>query len=214
MELTWLGQRAFRLTQRGKATVVTDSYDPETSGLKPIKTRAEVVTLSQGALSAAARKGLRGVKKILDRPGEYEIGGVFIIGVQVRGPKGQDPLQDMRLVFTLDYEGITVAHLGGLQRVPAQSEIEALGPVQVALVPIDGEHGLKPAQAAEVVSLLEPNVVVPMGYHPQGRGARALDRFLKEMGVSEIQPQPSLKLSSSSLPGETQVVVLAPRLAE
>jgi len=132
----------------------------------------------------------------------------------VRGPKGHDPLEDMRVVFALDYEGLTVAHLGGLQRVPAQAEIEALGPVQVALLPIGGNGSLKPAQAAEVVSLLEPNVVVPMGFSPQGSGRRALERFLKEMGVAEAQPQPSLKMSASSLPSETQVVVLEPRLVE
>ncbi len=214
MELTWLGHNAFRITQRGKATVLTDPYAPTTAGLKPIKAKADVVTISRHTPEQGSLKGVRGVKKVLDRPGEYEIGGVFIIGVQVRGPKGHDPLEDMRVVFALDYEGLTVAHLGGLQRVPAQAEIEALGPVQVALLPIGGNGSLKPAQAAEVVSLLEPNVVVPMGFSPQGSGRRALERFLKEMGVAEAQPQPSLKMSASSLPSETQVVVLEPRLVE
>ncbi len=211
MELTWLGHYAFRLTQRGKATVLTDPYDPQAVGLKPIKARAEVVTISRNTPEQGFRKGLRGVKKVLDRPGEYEIGGVFIIGVQVRGPKGSDPLDDMRVVFALDYEGLTVAHLGGLHKVPAQVEIEALGPVHIALLPIAGD-GLKPAQAAEVVSLLEPNLVVPMGYAPTGRGRRALERFLKEMGVEAPNPQESLKVSPSNLPSETQVVVLQPRL--
>jgi len=214
MELTWLGHNAFRLSQRGKATVVTDPYDPAATGLKPIKTRADVVTISQNAADSRVLKGVRGVKKILQRPGEYEIGGVFIIGVQVRGPKGSDPLKEMRVIFALDYEGITIAHLGGLHKVPAQSEIEALGPVHVLLLPIGGNGSLKPGQAAEVASLLEPNIVVPMGYSPQGKGRRALERFLKEMGVAEVRPQPTLKVSASSLPTETQVVVLEPRLGE
>ncbi|NPA31861.1 MAG: MBL fold metallo-hydrolase [Chloroflexi bacterium] len=214
MELSWLGHNAFRLTQRGKASVLTDPYDPAAVGLKPIKSRADVVTVSRRTPEQGFVKGLRGVKKVLDRAGEYEIGGVFIIGVQVRSPKGQDPLEDMRVIFALDYEGLTVAHLGGLHRVPAQAEIEALGPVQVALLPIAGDGSLKPAQAAEVVSLLEPNIVVPMGYTPQGSGRRALERFLKEMGVSEVRPQPTLKVTASSLPTETQVVVLEPRLGE
>ncbi len=210
MELTWLGHQAFRLTQRGKATVITDPYDPDAVGLKPIKARADVVTISRHTPQQGFVKGLRGVTHVLDRPGEYEIGGVFIIGVQVRGPKGHDPLEDMRLVFTLDYEGLTVAHLGGLHRVPAQAEIEALGPVQVVLLPIGGNGSLKPAQAAEVVSLLEPHIVVPMGYTHR----RPLERFLKEMGVTDPQPREMLRLRPSSLPSETQVVVLEPRLGE
>ena len=44
-----------------------------------------------------------------------------------------------------DYDGITVAHLGDLKEVPAQSEIELLGTINVALVPVGGGGGLNAA---------------------------------------------------------------------
>ena len=37
-----------------------------------------------------------------------------------------------------------------------------------------------------------------------------LNKFLKEMGVGEMEPQPSLKITSTSIPEETRVVVLRP----
>ena len=47
---------------------------------------------------------------------------------------------------------------------PPRQEIEALGTVHVALVPVGGGGGLNAAKAAEVISLLEPGYVIPMHY--------------------------------------------------
>jgi L-ascorbate metabolism protein UlaG (beta-lactamase superfamily) len=109
-----------------------------------------------------------------------------------------------------DYNGVTVAHLGDLRRVPSQSEVEELGEVHVALVPVGGGGGLSAAKAAEVVSLLEPGIVIPMHYQvPETTLKLApLNRFLKEMGVGADAPETSLKVSRSTVPTETRVVVL------
>jgi len=106
--------------------------------------------------------------------------------------------------------GITVAHLGDLRSVPTQAEIEALGTVHVALVPVGGGTGLNAAKAAEVVSLLEPNIVIPMHFFsPQAKvQLDQLDKFMKEMGLHEAETMPTLKVSKSTLPDETKVIVL------
>jgi L-ascorbate metabolism protein UlaG (beta-lactamase superfamily) len=97
-----------------------------------------------------------------------------------------------------------------LKQVPSQTEIEALGTVNVALVPVGGGGGLNAAKAAEVISLLEPNIVVPMHYStPDAKlSLDSLNKFLKEMGLSKPQTQPSLKVTRSGLPEETHVIVL------
>jgi len=109
-----------------------------------------------------------------------------------------------------DYDGITVAHLGDLQQIPTQSEIELLGTVNVALVPVGGGNSLNAAKAAEVVSMLEPNLVIPMHYAtPDSKvSLDAINKFIKEMGLSKPEAQPLLKVSRSGLPDETHVVVL------
>jgi hypothetical protein len=33
----------------------------------------------------------------------------------------------MNTLFVIDYNGLTIAHLGNLKRVPNQAEVEALG---------------------------------------------------------------------------------------
>ncbi len=210
MEITWYGHSCFRLTERNFATVVTDPFNSKTIGYEPLKLKADIVTVSHDAPGHNFTDGVKGVTRVIDGPGEFEIGGVFITGVQTDsgGKKKKDSPHNTLYVF--DYDGLTVAHLGDLQQVPSQAEIEALGTVNVALVPVGGGGGLNAAKAAEVVSLIEPNLVVPMHYStPDVKvSLESLNKFLKEMGLGKTESQPSLKVTRSGLSEETRVVVL------
>ncbi len=147
---------------------------------------------------------------MIDGPGEFEIGGVFITGIQTSGNGKKDSDELRNTLYVFDYDGITVAHLGDLKQVLSQAEVEALGAVNVALVPVGGGGGLNASKAAEVVSLLEPNIVIPMHYATKDAKLKldSLDKFLKEMGLSASQPEASLKVTRTGLPEETHVVVL------
>ncbi len=213
MEITWYGHSCFRLTERGMATVVVDPFDSKTIGYSPLKLKADIVAVSHDAPGHNNVEAVKGSSHVITGPGEFEIGGVFITGVQTDGNGAskkakQQPLRNTLYVF--DYEGLTVAHLGDLQQVPTQAEIEALGTVNVALVPVGGGGSLNAAKAAEVISLLEPNIVIPMHYAtPDTKlSLDSLNKFLKEMGLSKQEAQPSLKVSRSGLPEETHVAVL------
>jgi L-ascorbate metabolism protein UlaG (beta-lactamase superfamily) len=211
MEITWYGHSCFRLTERGMATVVTDPFDVDTVGFEPPRLKADIVTSSHDVPGHNNLGMVRGYSHAIMGPGEFEIGGVFITGIQtdVSARKGEEE-RTRNSLFVFDYLGITVAHLGDLRSVPTQSEIEALGNVNVALVPVGGGNGLNAAKAAEVVSLLEPNFVIPMHYYSAEANVplEKLDKFLKEMGLHEAESMPTLKVSRSGLPEETRVVVL------
>ncbi len=210
MEITWYGHSCFRLTERNYVTVVTDPYDNKVIGYDPIKLKAEIVTVSHDAPGHNNSGAVKGTTHVLTGPGEFEIGGVFITAVQTdsAGRKTKDAPRNTIYVF--DYDGITVAHLGDLQKIPTQSEVELLGTVNVALVPVGGGNSLNAAKAAEVVSMLEPNLVVPMHYATPDSKIKLdeINKFIKEMGLSKPDAQASLKVSRSSLPAETHIVVL------
>ena len=212
MEITWYGHSCLRLTERNMATVVTDPYDNKSIGYFPLKLKADIVTISHDSPGHNNSEAVKGASHIIDGPGEFEIGGVFITGVQTdgdgTGKKTKDQTRNTLYVF--DYDGLTVAHLGDLKQAPPQNDIEALGTVNVALVPVGGGGGLNAAKAAEVISLLEPNIVIPMHYAtPDVKvSLESLNKFIKEMGLSKPETQPSLKVTRSSLPEETHVVVL------
>ncbi len=210
MEITWYGHSCFRLTERNFATVVTDPFDSKTIGYEPLRLKAEIVTISHDAPGHNNSDAVKGVTHVIDGPGEFEIGSVFITGVQTDGAAKKKKDTPRNTLYVFDYDGITVAHLGDLQQVPSQAEIEALGTVNVVLVPVGGGGGLNAAKAAEVISLLEPNIVVPMHYStPDVKvSLDSLNKFIKEMGLGKPETQPALKVTRSGLPDETHVVVL------
>jgi L-ascorbate metabolism protein UlaG (beta-lactamase superfamily) len=217
MEITWYGHSCFRLTERNYATVVTDPYDNKSIGYDSLRLKSDIVTVSHDAPGHNNTDAVKGTSHIIDGAGEFEIGGVFITGVQAdpasakKKAKSKDGEASVRnTIYVFDYDGITVAHLGDLQEIPTQSEIESLGTINVALVPVGGGGGLNAAKAAEVISLIEPNLVIPMHYStPDVKvSLDSLNKFIKEMGLSKAENQPSLKVTRSGLPSETHVVVL------
>ncbi len=210
MEISWHGLSCFRLTERGMATVVTDPYDHNSVGFAPLKLRGEIVTVSHDAPGHNFVTSVKGRTRVITGPGEFEIGGVFITGVQTNRKSKRSTNELRNTLYVFDYDGITVAHLGDLQKVPSQTEIENLGGVNVVLVPVGDGKSLNASKAAEIVSLLEPGIVIPMHYQvPESNLELApLNRFLNEMGVGEVEPIPTLKITRSSVPNEARVVVL------
>jgi L-ascorbate metabolism protein UlaG (beta-lactamase superfamily) len=212
MEITWYGHSCFRITERNLATVVTDPYDHRAVGFSQLKLKADIVTVSNSTPGHDFISAVKGDVYRITGPGEFEIGGVFITGVQTNGHTKKDQNEPRNTLYLIEYNGVNVLHLGSLNRVPTQTEVEALGPVHVALVPVGGGGGLNAAKAAEVISLLEPNIVIPMHYAAPEALVKLepLSKFLKEMGLTGIASQPSIKVTSvNSLPEETQVVVLS-----
>lgn len=211
MEITWYGLSCFRFSERGMANVVTDPYDHEVVGYSSLKLRADIVSVSHDAPGHNNVSAVKGQKHVLTGPGEFEIGGVFITGVQTNGNKKRKE-EPRNTLYVFDYDGLTIAHLGDLRRVPSQAEVEALGQVGVALVPVGGGGGLTAAKAVEVVSLLEPGIVIPMHFNTPGSKLKLapVSKFLKEMGLGDVKPEASFKISRSSVPDETRVVLLEP----
>lgn len=208
MELVWYGLSCFRLTERGKATIVTDPYGP-TVGLPVLKLKADVVTISHQAPGHSYEDAVKGQRRVIEGPGEYEIGDVFITGIRML-QKGNSESNRSNTLYVFEYDGLSIAHLGDLAYVPSQAQIEDLGRVDVALVPVGGGASLSSSKAAEVISLIEPSIVIPMHYRtgPETLKLDSAEKFLSEMGVTEYEPQASLKLTSSSLTDQTQIIVM------
>jgi L-ascorbate metabolism protein UlaG (beta-lactamase superfamily) len=209
MELSWYGLSCFRITERKLTTIVTDPYNGDL-GLPPLKLKSDVVTVSHDAKGHNQVEAVSGTRHVLSGPGEYEIGGVFITGIATLN----EAKSNRNVIYLFDYDGLTVAHLGDMTKVPSQTQIEPLEQVHILLVPVGGGKSLNAAQAAELVSMLEPNIVIPMHYKLPGLllDLEDVDRFLKEMGVTEPTQEESLKISMSNLPEEPEIVLLQPKV--
>jgi L-ascorbate metabolism protein UlaG (beta-lactamase superfamily) len=210
MELTWYGHACFRLKERNNV-VITDPYD-KTLGLPLPHPKADIVTISHDHPHHNHTAGLKGEFKIVDGPGEYEIGGIFINGIQLSAPKkkGSAVNGDQNNIFVFYMDDLAICHLGDLSHVPTQNQVEDMGSIDVLLIPVGGQNALNSAQAAEVISLIEPQIVAPMHYNLPGLEIKLdpVEKFLKEMGITKAEKIEALKVTKSSLPEETQIILL------
>ncbi|NJN92960.1 MAG: MBL fold metallo-hydrolase [Anaerolineales bacterium] len=190
-------------------TVITDPYD-KTLGLPLPHPKADIVTISHDVPHHNYTAGLKGDFKVIDGPGEYEIGGIFITGIHLASPKKQAAEVAQNNIYVIYIEDIAVCHLGDLSHVPTQNQVEDLGSIEVLMVPVGGQNTLSAAQSAEVISLIEPYIVIPMHYHLPDLTVKLdpVEKFLKEMGVTKADTLDVLKLTKTGLPEETQIVLL------
>lgn len=213
MDITWYGHSCFRIAERGQISVVTDPYSEEI-GLPPLRLKGDVVTISHASPGHNFLDGVKGFNYVIDGPGVYEVGGVFIRGIAMHhiGDTADDVQYNIGSL--IQYDNLSVLHLGDLSHIPEQSTIEELGVVNVVLVPVGGGRGLRAAMAAEVIAMIEPNFIVPMHYALPGLRVELdpVEKFLKEMGVSKVQEEDVLKVAASGLPEQPQVVVLRPQV--
>ncbi|NQS91732.1 MAG: MBL fold metallo-hydrolase [Chloroflexi bacterium] len=212
MNITWHGHSCFRLTERGMATVVTDPYNHKKIGYTELNLSADIVTVSHddpGHNHTKVIKKRKNGQHILTGPGEYEIGEVFITGIRTSHKSKEEDLRNVMYIF--DYNGILVAHLGNLSRVPSQSDVKSIaGDVHVALVPVGGGSSLTASKAVEAIRMLEPSYAIPMYYQTNECKLELdpLEKFIKEMGLDKVEPRPELSVTSSRSSSETNVVVL------
>ncbi len=208
MEIDWFGHSCFRLRTR-EITVVNDPYE-KSIGLSLPRPRADIVTISHNHQGHDYIDGVRGNPKIINGPGEYEMGGAFITGVRLFHDKksGKDRGKNTAYVITLD--GINICHLGDLGHVPTQTQAEDLGNVDILLVPVGGVSTINASEATEVIALFEPMVVIPMHYRVPELAFKldSVDKFVKEMGLKKADTIETYKVTKDNLPKETQVVLL------
>ena len=212
IDIYWAGQAAFRI--KGKnATVLIDPYNPDFTGLKlPKDWQADIVLSSHShedhnnteAIAPASEDGVM----VFSEPGEYEVKGVIISAIASSHGEGKGA----NTIFHLNLDGLNIVHLGDLgQSKLTEEQIAQIGDVDVLLVPVGGTYTIDGKGASEIVSELEPKIIVPMHYFIEGLkfALDGVDKFLKEMGAEGVSPAPKLSISKEKLPEEPQVILLA-----
>jgi L-ascorbate metabolism protein UlaG (beta-lactamase superfamily) len=216
MEVTWFGHSCFQL--RGKNVIlITDPVTPQQENpeevSKLIKINASIITVSHDHPGHNYIQGVGGKPRVVHGPGEYEISDVLITGVSSFHDDERGKKLGRNTIYIIHMDDLVICHLGDLGHVLQEQQLEEVADADILLLPIGGGNTINATQAAEIISQVEPRVVIPMHYHPEqseGRPAQ-LDKFCREMGVEAIEPQPKFTITKNSLPATMQVVLLTPR---
>ncbi|MBI2303620.1 MAG: MBL fold metallo-hydrolase [Chloroflexi bacterium] len=212
MDITWLGHSCFRIRGRD-VTIVSDPFPPNL-GYPLGRLSADIVTVSHGHPNHSYLVAVEGRPHIVDGPGEYEyeygVTGVFITGIATHHDAERGKSRGKNTVYLIHMEELTLCHLGDLGHLPSTSQIQEMTPVDVLFIPVGGMGTLDVPAAAETISLLDPKLVIPMHYRTEeyDGGLAPVERFLKEMGLSDVPQEVHIALSPATLPRQTQVTLL------
>jgi len=208
MNITWYGQTCFKITvpkgKDGVATILTDPPAKE-SGLRTPKNDADILLLTSD------QKLETGESFVIEGPGEYDIKEVYIQGIPV---KTKSEKGGKTTIYTIEAEGIRICNLGALAQADFDSkELEAIGDVDVLLVPVGGGAVMDAKAAVNTMSQIEPKITIPMYYKIPGlkMDLEGVDKFLKVLGIKQPEPLPKLSIKKKDLPEEeAKIIVLQP----
>ena len=220
MELTWYGRTCIRLRGRD-AVVVNDPY-PSIVGPTGRGITGDVVTFSHPDDNHPPKKATKLSRDggtamptslepafVLDGPGEYEVHDVLLTGVRTYRDNAKGVDRGRQTAFVTELDGVHTIHLGDIGHELTEEKLADIGPVDIACLPIGGS--LSPTKAAELVSQLDPRIVVAMPLDEESSETReAVAKFFHEMG-GDPTPQPKLSITISGLPLETTAVLLESR---
>lgn len=208
MIIQWLGLSCFKIQTKGNQGEVTIATDPfaDQPGLKMPKFQADIVTMSYNDELHNNADAIRGEPYIITQPGEYETKDIFIYGVPAIVEKTKSKLT----MFKIFSEEISVAHLSDLSTTLSDDQIDRLGNVDILLIPIGGKDSLDTKKATEVISQIDPRIVIPMSYKIDGQKSdlNSVDDFLKNSGLKSEKLE-KLKIAKKDLMTEdTRIIVL------
>jgi L-ascorbate metabolism protein UlaG (beta-lactamase superfamily) len=200
MVITWYGEGCFKIAS-GDVSVLTDPFTSDI-GLTSPRSKADLILYT--SVPHPLPYASRGETHEIVGPGNYEVKGV-----EVAGWAGQSTATELRTVYRVTIEGMSIGILGALAENPKPELLEELGSASILLVPAGGPPALSPEAAAKLVKQLSPKIVIPSFYRIPGLTRKALDvkTFLDELG-KHANPEEKLTLKKKELPQATEVRVL------
>jgi len=171
LTLEWYGHAFVRLTSPQGVRVAMDPFGE--IGYPMPKVEAEIVTISHEHSDHNNAKLIRGNPAILRglteggedwKPISFRQKDVSIISVPVYHDPQQGQLRGKNNMVMVDLAGLRVAHLSDMGHVPTDVQFQALGRVDIILIPVGSNFSIDGRQARQIVERLNPRIAIPIHY--------------------------------------------------
>jgi L-ascorbate metabolism protein UlaG (beta-lactamase superfamily) len=204
VELTFYGANCVRLAARKAQIVVDDNL--KRLGLKDV-TRAADISLRTEKSFPAQEAAFSA-----ETPGEYEIAGVVIRGIGARSHMDEEGKKSA-VIYTIEADDTKVVVLGHIYPELSEEQLEQIGLVDVAIVPVGGSgYTLDGIGALKVIKQIEPKVVIPTHYADKALKYEVpqspLDEAVKALGMEVSEKVAKFKIKPAELSDTTRLVVV------
>lgn len=178
--------------------------DPKLSiiGLKDIKVDDEIEVATEERFVVDNKEA----RIIINSPGEYEVGDFTLRGVAATRHIDTDDDDKKSTIYRAEVEELSLAILGNIAPKLSEAQLEAIGVVDILVLPVGGGgYTLDAHSAASLVRLIEPKMVIPVHYADPKLtyevSQESIELFQKELGAPLGDPVAKLRLkSAASLP--------------
>ena len=206
MQIQYFGLSSFKITTKS-ATIITDPFHKD-SGLQPPRGAADILILAdKNSKLYSATSGISGEHFDITDPGDYDVKGVAVTGIPLKQEKGYVT------VFLIESEDMRILNLTHIREWNMkEDEIEALGEIDILILPVGGNTVLSASAASKIVNEIEPKIVIPSHYKMDDliSDLDAKEKFVKEMGGKK-EEMDKLTVKKKELAEEgTKLVILEP----
>ena len=163
MQIRWYGHSCFLLKDENGASVLTDPYGSHI-GYELPEISADAVTISHDHSDHNNISTVKSNTVIIRAPGEYEVNGIKIVGIETDHDRCGGALRGKNVMFIYEMDGMRVLHCGDLGIIPPQETIDKIGHIDVMMVPIGAIYTIDDLEAREFANIIKPKVVIPMHY--------------------------------------------------
>ncbi len=209
MKIQWLGHSCFLLTSRERVRVLTDPFDPQIGYPVP-SVSADIVTTSHQHSDHNYTKAVQGKFTLVDKPGETTVRGIAIKGIPTFHDDTRGKKRGANILFRFAIDGLTVLHCGDLGHPLSAEQVQAIGPVDVLLVPVGGNFTIDAPTAAGIRQQLHAKLTIPMQFRTPAINfpIQPVEPFLKAAGGGRQVGKMEIEVTPESLQEESGVMVL------
>lgn len=214
MRVKYYGHAAFLITSDQGNRIITDPYKPGAFGSMrygAIADEADVVVVSHDHDDHNNSGGLPGNPEVVRAPGKRSVRGIEFNGIATFHDSSSGGERGKNIVFTFTVDGITICHLGDLGHMLSQNEVEAIGPIDLLMIPVGGFYTIDSKEASQVAAQLNPSIIVPMHFKT-GKcdfPITPVEEFTQGKARVNVMNSSEVSLDKGSLPKETEIIVLS-----
>lgn len=205
MELQYFGANCVRLVSRKAAITIDDTLADV--GLKSVTKKGDI-SLFTGPHGEPSQE----VKLVIDHPGEYEVSDVSVQAIAARSHIDETK-QKSATMFKIILDDTRVAVLGHIYPELNDNQLEALGTIDILIIPVGGNgYTLDPIGALKLIKKIEPKVVIPTHYDDKDTNyavpQQTLEDAVKGLAMEPKEPAAKFKVKGGELSDVTQLVIL------
>jgi len=162
VKIWWRGHASFLIETEGKR-IITDPFNAELGyPLTPVE--ADLVTVSHEHWDHNATETIGGNPRVIRGTGSVKVGGIEFQGIAAHHDHNRGRERGPVTIFRISAEGLSLVHLGDLGHILSAEQVQEIGAVDILLLPVGGKFTIDAGEAVQIVSLLQPKIVIPMHY--------------------------------------------------